>query len=46
MIRTYWIKFAGERPERWNVTNFDEFWHTLREHMLNRQLILEWIIID
>lgn len=46
MIITYYIKFGGLPPQKWEVHNFEHFWNTLREFMLKNQTILEWIIKD
>jgi hypothetical protein len=47
MKHAFWVKLAGQPPERWVITNFEQFWHELREYMMrNHRLHLEWIIRD
>lgn len=44
MTRYYWVKFDDHLPERWAYQSFEEFWHRVRERIIQRSVRLEWII--
>lgn len=41
----FWVKFEGGPPQLWVRDSFEEFWHDLRETMLDyRNRRIEWVI--
>lgn len=46
MIITWWVKFEGTHPEKWNMTSFDLFLDLIEQMLKEPGLKLEWIIKD
>lgn len=44
MRHEYWIKFDNEPPRRYAFDTFDSLWHHVREYILKRGNMLEWMI--
>lgn len=42
----FYVKFQNIPPELYTTMTFEEFWHILKERMLEYSLRLEWIISD